>query len=112
LIGEIERGIQQASLGFNPGNDGQVIRVPVPPLNEERRREYVKLLAQMAEDGKVSIRHARREGNDEVKRQQKDGEISEDEGRRLSDQIQKLTDQSIEKIDEALKAKEKAVMTV
>jgi ribosome recycling factor len=112
LIGPIERGIQQASLGFNPSNDGQVIRVPVPPLNEERRREYVKLLAQMAEEGRVSIRQARREGNDEVKRQQKEGELSEDEARRLSDQIQKLTDQYIEKIDGALKAKEKEVMTV
>jgi ribosome recycling factor len=112
LIGPIERGIQQASLGFNPSNDGQVIRVPVPPLNEERRREYVKLLAQMAEEGRVSIRQARREGNDEVKRQQKEAEVSEDEARRLSDQIQKLTDQYIEKIDGALKAKEKEVMTV
>lgn len=112
LIGEIERGIQQASLGFNPANDGQVVRVPVPPLNEERRREYVKLLAQMAEEGKVSIRQARREGNDEVKRQQKEGELSEDDSRRETDQIQKLTDSYIEKIDEAMKAKEKEVMTV
>ena len=112
LIGEIERGIQQAGLGFNPGNDGQVIRVPVPPLNEERRREFVKLLAHMAEDGKVSIRHARRDGNEEVKRLQKASELSEDDARRMSDEIQKLTDQYIEKLDASLKAKEKEVMTV
>jgi ribosome recycling factor len=112
LIGEIERGIQQAGLGFNPGNDGQVIRVPVPPLNEERRREFVKLLAQMAEDGKVSIRHARRDGNEEVKRLQKASELSEDDARRMSDEIQKLTDQYIEKLDTSLKSKEKEVMTV
>jgi ribosome recycling factor len=112
LIGEIERGILQSGLGFNPSNDGQVVRVPVPPLNEERRREYVKLLAQMAEEGKVSIRHARRDGNEEVKRLQKDGELSEDDARRVSDEIQKLTDSYVEKIDAALKAKEKEVMTV
>jgi ribosome recycling factor len=112
LIGEIERGILQSGLGFNPSNDGQVIRVPVPPLNEERRREYVKLLAQMAEEGKVSIRHARRDGNEEVKRLQKDGELSEDDARRMSDEIQKLTDSYVEKIDASLKAKEKEVMTV
>jgi ribosome recycling factor len=112
LMGEIERGIQQAGLGLNPGNDGNVIRVPVPPLNEERRKEYVRLLSQMAEEGRVSIRHARREGNDEIKARQKEGEISEDEARRATDEIQKLTDRYIGLIDESMAAKEKDVMTV
>ncbi len=112
LIGEIEKGIQQAGLGLNPANDGNVIRVPIPALNEERRREYVRLLSQMAEEGRVSIRHARREGNDEIKKRQKDGEISEDEARRATDEIQKLTDRYIGLVDESMAAKEKEVMTV
>jgi ribosome recycling factor len=112
LIGEIERGIQISGLGFNPANDGQVIRVPIPPLNEERRKEYVKLLSKMAEEGRISIRHARREGNDEIKQLQKDGEMSDDEARRITDEVQKLTDRYIGLIDEALAAKEKEVMTV
>jgi ribosome recycling factor len=112
LMGEIEKGILQADLGFNPANDGQVIRIPIPPLNEERRKEYVKLLSKMAEEARVSIRHARREGNDEVKSRKKEGELSEDEARRTEDEIQKLTDQYIGKIEELLQAKEKEIMTV
>jgi ribosome recycling factor len=112
LLVEIEKGIQQAGLGLNPGNDGNVIRVPIPPLNEERRKEYVRLLSQMAEEGRVSIRHARREGNDEIRTRQKDGEISEDEARRATDEIQKLTDRYIGLLDESMAAKEKEVMTV
>lgn len=112
LISEIEKGIQSAGLGLNPANDGQVIRVPIPALNEERRKEYVRLLSKMAEEGRVSIRHARREGNEEVKTLQKDGEISDDDARRATDDIQKLTDRHITMLDEALAAKEKEVMTV
>ncbi len=112
LMSEIEKGILQADLGFNPANDGQVIRIPIPPLNEERRKEYVKLLSKMAEEARVSIRHARREGNDEVKARKKEGELSEDEARRTEDEIQKLTDQYTGKIDELLQAKEKEIMTV
>lgn len=112
LINEIEKGIQSAGLGFNPANDGQVIRVPIPPLNEERRKEYVKLLSKMAEEGRISIRHARREGNEEIKALQKDGELSDDDARRGTDEIQKLTDRYISQIDEALAAKEKEIMTV
>ncbi|TVP42139.1 MAG: ribosome recycling factor [Gemmatimonadales bacterium] len=112
LIGEIEKAIQSAGLGLNPANDGQVIRVPIPALNEERRKEYVKLLSKMAEEGRVSIRHARREGNEEVKSLQKDGEISDDDAHRATDEIQKLTDRHISMLDEALAAKEKEVMTV
>jgi ribosome recycling factor len=112
LMGEVEKAILQADLGLNPGNDGQVIRVPIPALNEERRKEYVKLLSKMAEDARISIRHARREGNDEVKVRKKEGEISEDEARRTEEEIQKLTDQYIGKIEELLEAKEKEIMTV
>jgi ribosome recycling factor len=112
LIGEIEKAIQSAGLGLNPANDGQVIRVPIPALNEERRKEYVKLLSRMAEEGRVSIRHARREGNEEVKSLQKDGEISDDDAHRATDEIQKLTDRHIALLDEALASKEKEVMTV
>jgi ribosome recycling factor len=111
-IGAIEKGIQQADLGFNPSNDGQIVRIPIPPLNEERRKEYVKLLHKMAEEGKISIRHARREGNEAVKTLIKEGGMSDDEGRRAMDQIQKLTDQYSEKIDELLAAKQREVMTV
>ena len=112
LMGEVERAILQADLGLNPGNDGQVIRVPIPALNEERRKEYVKLLSKMAEEARVSIRHARREGNDEVKSRKKEGEISEDEARRTEEEIQKLTDQYIGTIEELLEGKEKEIMTV
>lgn len=112
LIGEVEKGIQQADLGLNPANDGQVIRVPIPALNEERRKEYVKILSKMAEDARISIRHARREGNDEVKARKKDGELSEDEARRTEDEIQKLTDEYIGRVEDLLQAKEKEIMTV
>jgi len=112
LMGEVEKAILQADLGLNPGNDGQVIRVPIPALNEERRKEYVKLLSKMAEEARVSIRHARREGNDEVKERKKEGELSEDEARRTEEEIQRLTDQYIGKIEELLEVKEKEIMTV
>ena len=112
IIAMIEKAIHHADLGLNPANDGQVIRIPIPPLNEERRKEYVKLLGKMAEEGRVSIRHARREGNDEVKRRTKEGEISDDESHRTTDEIQKLTDEYIAKVDELLAAKEREVMTV
>ncbi len=112
ILADIERAIQQAGLGLNPSNDGQVIRLPIPPLNEERRKEYVKLLSQMAEEGRVSIRHARREGNDEVKEFKKEGEISEDDAHRLESEIQKLTDEYIGRIDELMAQKEKEIMTV
>jgi ribosome recycling factor len=111
-IAAIEKAIQTASLGLNPANDGSVIRIPIPPLNEERRKEYVKLLHKMAEDARVSIRHARQEARDELKRRMKDHEIPEDEGHRDMDEAQKLTDQAIAKVDELLKHKEEEVMQV
>lgn len=112
IIADIERAILQADLGLNPANDGEVIRIPIPSLNEERRREYVKLLSKMAEEGRVSIRHARRDGNEEIKARIKDGELSDDQGRRAMEEIQKLTDRYIQRIDDALESKEKEVMTV
>jgi ribosome recycling factor len=112
LIGEIERGILTADLGLNPANDGQLIRVPIPPLNEERRREYARMLHKMAEEGRISIRHARREGNEEVKAETKSNGMSEDESRRAMEEIQKLTDHYSAEIDALLAAKEKEVMSV
>lgn len=112
LVEDIEKGIRSADLGFNPANDGNVIRVPVPPLNQERRQEYVRLLHKMAEEGKVSIRHARHEARDQVKTRMKEHEVGEDEGHRELDKIQDLTDEYIGKIDDLLAHKEEEVMQV
>ena len=112
LIKAIETGIVTAGLGLNPANDGAIIRVPIPPLNQERRKEYVKLLHKMAEDAKVSIRHSRQEARDEIKTLLKDHKVTEDEGHKKQDEAQKLTDQYIGKIDELLKHKEEEVMQV
>ena len=112
LLPDIERAILTADLGFNPANDGNLIRIPVPPLNEERRREFVKLLHHMAEEGKVSLRHARRVGNDEVKEAMKEHETSEDDGHRQLDEIQKMTDSCSKRLDEMLEHKEKEVMAL
>jgi ribosome recycling factor len=112
LMHEIEKAIRNSELGLNPANDGNVIRVPVPALNEERRREMVKMLHKLAEEGRVGIRHARQEANKEIKRRQSDHDISDDEARRELDRIQKLTDEYTTKIDHLLKAKEEEVMEV
>jgi len=112
LIGEIERAILTADLGLNPANDGNVIRVPIPPLNEERRKEYAKLLHKMAEEGKVSVRHARRTVRDELHQKVKDHEIGEDDGRRREDALEKLTHEYSDKIDELMKHKEEEVMAI
>ena len=112
LMKEIEKSIRDAELGLNPANDGNVIRVPIPALNEERRREMVKMLHKLAEEGRVAVRHARQEANKDIKRRQSDHEISDDDARREMDRIQKLTDEHIAKIDSLLKAKEQEVMEV
>ena len=112
LLGDIERAVQTANLGLNPGNDGNLIRIPIPPLNEERRREYVKIIHQMAEEARISLRHARKAGNDETKSDLKKGEISEDQGRDLRGEIQKLTDGYVERIDDLLQTKEKELMAI
>jgi ribosome recycling factor len=108
----IEKAIVEAGLGLNPSNDGKVIRVPIPALTEERRREFVKVLHRYAEEGRVAIRQARKDGNDDIKRREKASELSEDEARREQEQMQKLTDQYTAKIDELLKHKEVEVMEV
>ena len=112
LLPDIERAILTADLGFNPGNDGNIIRISVPPLNEERRKEFAKILHHMAEEGRVSLRHARKMGNDEVKGAIKEHETGEDEGHRLLDEIQKQTDSCSKRIDDMLEHKEKEVMAL
>ena len=112
LMGAIEKSIRESNLGLNPANDGSIIRVPIPALNEERRKEMVKQLHKHAEEGKVAIRHARQEANKAIKAQQSDGDISEDDSRREQEKIQKLTDEYIARIDQLLKVKEEEVMEV
>lgn len=112
LIGEIERGIQSADLGLNPANDGTVIRVPIPALNEERRKEYVKLLHKMAEEGRISIRHARRTVREDIQALVKEHELGEDEGHRREEALEKLTHDYNAKIDELLKKKEEEIMAI
>jgi ribosome recycling factor len=112
LLKAIETGITQADLGLNPSNDGNIIRVPIPQLTEERRKDMVKMVHKLAEEGRVAIRHARQEANKEIKKKQGDHEISEDDAHRQMEQVQKLTDEYISKIDQLLKAKEQEVMEV
>lgn len=112
LISAIERAILVADLGLNPSNDGNLIRVPIPPLNEERRREYVKLLHKMAEEGKISVRHARHKGRGSIQDLIKEHELGEDDGHRQLEQIDKMTEDHINAIDEFLKKKEEEVMSI
>ena len=112
LVPVIEKAIRTAELGLNPATDGAIIRVPIPALNEERRKEMVRMLHKLAEEGRIAIRHARQEANKTLKQQQSNSEISEDEARRQMDEVQKLTDEYIGKIDHLLKAKEEEVMEV
>jgi ribosome recycling factor len=112
LMGDIEKAIQSAQLGLNPSNDGNLIRVPIPQLNEERRKDMVRILHKLAEEGRVSVRYARQEANKDVKQREGDHDTSEDQARRELDAIQKLTDEHIAKIDELLRAKEEEVMEV
>jgi len=111
-IGAIEKAIRNAGLGLNPSNDGKLIRIPIPPLNEERRKELVKKLHGIAEDHRVAVRNIRRDANESVKKLLKDKLISEDEDRRAHDEIQKLTDGHMGKVDALAKAKEKDILDV
>jgi ribosome recycling factor len=112
LMSAVEKAIRSAELGLNPASDGNVIRVPIPPLNEERRREMVRLVHKLAEEGRIAIRHARQEANKAVRALEQAHEIGEDEARRRLDEIQKLTDEHIARVDQLLKAKEEEVMEV
>ena len=109
-IGAIEKAIRSSDLGLNPSNDGKLIRVPIPPLTEERRKDLVKKLHHIAEDHRVALRNIRRDGNEHVKKLLKDKLISEDDDRRAHDDIQKLTDNYIQKLDQAVKSKEKEIL--
>jgi ribosome recycling factor len=111
-LGAIEKSIRGAELGLNPMNDGKIIRVPIPPLTEERRREMVKHLHKVLEDHRTAVRNVRRDGNDAIKKAMKDKKISEDEEKRSMDEIQKLTDGEIKKMEDMCKAKEKEVMEI
>ena len=111
-IGDIIKGIQSADLGLNPIADGATIRVPIPALNEERRKEMARQCKHLAEEGRVAIRNIRREANEHIKKLQKDKEVSEDQEHDLHDEIQKLTDNHTKKIDTLLAEKEKEVMEV
>lgn len=112
LLPVVEKAIRSSELGLNPASDGNVIRVPVPALNEERRREMVRLLHRIAEEGRVAVRHARQEANKSVKAREQAHEIGEDDARRELDEVQKLTDEYIGRIDELLAAKEQEVLEV
>jgi ribosome recycling factor len=111
-IGVIEKAIRASDLGLNPSNDGKLIRVPVPALTEERRKEMVKRLHHVAEDHRVSARNVRRDSNEAVKKLLKDKLISEDDDRRAHDDVQKITDTTIQKLDQLMKAKEKEIMEI
>jgi ribosome recycling factor len=112
ILPEVERAIMTADLGLNPSNDGNVIRIPIPPLNEERRKEFVKVLHRMAEDGRISVRHGRRIVRDEIHALVKEHDLGEDEGRRREDALEKVTHEFAAKIDEMLKHKEAEVMAI
>ncbi len=110
LMGEIEKAIQKSELGVNPNNDGKLIRLNFPPLTEDRRKEIVKMTKKIGEDGKVSIRHHRRDSIESLKKAQKEGTFSEDESKALQDEVQKITDKYSNKIDDLLKEKENEIM--
>jgi ribosome recycling factor len=112
VIRDIERALRESDLGLNPSNDGNLIRIPIPALTEDRRREYVRLLHKIAEEARVAIRHVRKDANDEVKARQKDEHLSEDDVRREQGEVQKLTDEYIARVEELLKHKEAEVMEV
>jgi ribosome recycling factor len=112
LIKEVEKAIMASDLGLTPSNDGKLIRIPLPPLTEERRKELIKVCKKHGEDVKVQVRGFRRDGNDELKKLQKDAKLTEDELRKAETEIQKLTDQYVQKIDEVLKKKEGEILEV
>ncbi len=112
MLGEIEKEIQKADLGLNPSNDGTVIRIPIPQLSEERRKDLVKLVHKFAEDARVAVRNVRRDANDHLKKLEKNHEISEDQLKDYLDEIQKLTDDHIKEIDNIMKNKEEEILKV
>ncbi|WP_078391476.1 ribosome recycling factor [Shouchella patagoniensis] len=111
-IGNIEKAILKSDLGLTPSSDGQVIRIIIPALTEERRKDLVKIVSKTAEESKVAVRNIRRDANDELKKQQKDGELTEDDLRSATEEVQKLTDSYITKVDAKAKEKEQEIMEV
>ncbi|NQW00708.1 MAG: ribosome recycling factor [Rhodospirillales bacterium] len=112
LVASVVKGIMESGLGLNPSSDGQLVRVPIPALTEERRQELTKVAARYAEEARVAIRNIRRHAMDGLKTAEKEGEISQDQQREFSDEVQKLTDQYVGKIDESLKNKDQEIMQV
>ncbi|WP_036028999.1 ribosome recycling factor [Leptolyngbya sp. PCC 6406] len=111
-VSAIEKAISLSDIGLTPNNDGKIIRLNIPPLTSERRKEFVKVASKYAEEGRVSVRNVRREGIDRFRKQEKDSEISEDESRDLQEQVQSLTDKYVALVDQAFADKEKDIMTV
>jgi ribosome recycling factor len=112
LVVSVEKAIRSAGLGLNPVVDGQNLRIPIPALTEERRKELVKVAGKYAEQQKVAVRNVRRDANDDLKKAEKDGAINQDEHKRMEADVQKLTDEAIKRVDEALKTKEQEIMHV
>lgn len=112
MVVSVEKAIRSSNLGLNPVVDGQSLRIPIPPLTEDRRKELVKVAGKYAEQQKIAVRNVRRDGNDDLKKAEKDGVISQDEQKRMEGEIQKLTDEAIRRVDEALKIKEQEIMHV
>lgn len=112
LVGAVDRAIRESNLGFNPIMDGTTLRIPLPELNEQRRKELVKIAHQYAESARVAVRHVRRDGMEHVKKAEKDGVISQDESRIQSERVQKMTDEKISRIDSMLVEKEAEIMQV
>jgi len=112
LVKAVEKAIRDADLGLNPQPDGNLIRIPVPELNEERRNELTKVASKYAEQARIAVRNVRRDGMDELKQLEKSGDITEDDQKRYADDIQKLTDAHVNKIDETLSQKEQEIMTI
>ncbi len=112
VVSEVEKAIMKSDLGLNPTSDGSIIRISIPPLTEERRKELVKVVKKESEDAKVAVRNIRRDANDDLKKLEKNGEITEDELRGYTDDIQKITDEHIQKIDQITKDKEKEILEV
>jgi ribosome recycling factor len=112
LVVSVEKAIRNSGLGLNPVVDGQNLRIPIPPLTEERRKDLAKLAGKYAEQQRVAVRNVRRDANDDLKKAEKDGVIAQDEHRKMEGEIQKFTDEAIKRIDEALKTKEQEIMQV
>ncbi|HEX2020430.1 MAG TPA: ribosome recycling factor [Aurantimonas sp.] len=112
MVGKVERAIRESSLGLNPITDGTTLRIPLPELNEQRRKELVKVAQQYGESAKIAVRHVRRDGMDTLKKLEKDGEMGQDESRQTSERVQKMTDDTIAEIDNLLTVKEAEIMQV